>query len=671
MSDTSNLRNAALPLLAALPGAVWLPHKLVRKPDGALDKPPCEGARTNAPETWFTLEAALAKLSGVNDVAGIGFAVVKGIIALDFDHCRDPFTGILDDEVQTELERLNSYAYVTPSKAGIRVVGLNDPGWPIQGNKHNRWLPGGHKIEIFIGPCNFYNTFTSDLIAGYGELKDVSGSVLDYLEGLDAGPQGKPNGRANGATPQSNPEPQRSVAAIRAALAVIPNTTKNWDEWCRIGMAVWRSCGGSGDGLDAWSEWSSRLGCHDQAKCDERWQHWFESPPTKIGFGSLYYEARKNRPLFVPPFDLVPASNGHDSTEPPHPEQQRTRILTMRELDALPPPEWIVHGLIPDKSLVVPFGPPKSGKTFIVLSFCLHVAAGKPWFGHPVRQGAVVYIAGEGTSGLSLRLKAMRAKYEIGIDAPLWVVPRAVNFRLEGEVQALVALVKATVGDVPVRLVIIDTLARAMPGADENSAQEVGLVIAGCDEVRDALGCTTVPIHHSGKDATRGARGTSALRGAWDTALEITASGKRVTMLVADQKEAESGQRLVFRMEQVAVGIGRSSLVPVLADSVDIEADEGAEGRQQERYAPTGQAGTALQVLRNIVAGPDSAILPPFSGIPSGDVRGVDYETWRRGFYEKMPGETQAARRVAFNRAKDTLLSRGWVGVRDPWVWLV
>ena len=34
-------------------------------------------------------------------------------------------------------------------------------------------------------------------------------------------------------------------------------------------------------------------------------------------------------------------------------------ILTMRQLDALPPPEWLVQGLIPEKSLVVPFGPPK------------------------------------------------------------------------------------------------------------------------------------------------------------------------------------------------------------------------------------------------------------------------------------------------------------------------
>ena len=75
------------------------------------------------------------------------------------------------------------------------------------------------------------------------------------------------------------------------------------------------------------------------------------------------------------------------------------------------------------------------------------------------------------------------------------------------------SLVRLTVDGMVVAMVIIDTLARAMPGADENSAQEVGLVIAGCDLVRDALECTVVPIHHSGKDVARGARGTPKLCG--------------------------------------------------------------------------------------------------------------------------------------------------------------
>jgi hypothetical protein len=660
----NEIRAAASTLLAALPERAWLPHGLVRKPNGDLDKPPMEGARTNTPATWFTLDGALDKFVNVKDVAGIGFAITSGIIALDFDKCRDPYTGILDDEIQTELELFGSYAYVTPSGRGIRIVGLNDPALPIPGAKHNRWLPGGHKVEIFVGPVNFYNTFTASKIDGYDDLKDISDLVLDRLQGLDDGRKG-----TNGSTQfLASAEPQRSIAAIRAALAIIPNKRKDWDEWSRIGMAVWRSSGGKGEGLDAWIEWSARADCHDLEACNERWQHWFISPPTKIGFGTLYHEARKIKSLFVPPFDPIPHVHQHDSTPRTAEAPEPRKILSMRELDALPPPEWLVQGLIPEKSLVVPFGPPKSGKTFIVLSFSLHIAAGKAWFGYPVKRGGVVYIAGEGTGGLSQRLKAMRAHYDISIDEPFWTVPRAVNFRVEGEVEALVTLIRATIGDTPLRLVVIDTLARAMPGADENSAQEVGLVIAGCDRLRDALGCTTLPVHHSGKDAGRGARGTSALRGAWDAAFEITNSGKRVVMSVVDQKEAEAGQRLVFRMEEVATGIGRQSLVPVLNDTD--ETDETA-GKAAYQRPVTGQAGMALQILRNLMVGPESAILPPFADLPSGDVRGISHLAFRRAFYEKMPGEDQAKRKLAFWRAVQTLIQKELIGVKDPWVWLV
>ena len=85
------------------------------------------------------------------------------------------------------------------------------------------------------------------------------------------------------------------------------------------------------------------------------------------------------------------------------------RILSLAELDALPLPEWIIDGLIPEAGFAVPYGPPKSGKTFVMLAAGLHVAAGLPWCGKTVKQGAVVYIAGEGTGGLSLRLKAMQS----------------------------------------------------------------------------------------------------------------------------------------------------------------------------------------------------------------------------------------------------------------------
>lgn len=368
------------------------------------------------------------------------------------------------------------------------------------------------------------------------------------------------------------------------------------------------------------------------------------------------WKLNKASPGEAPPFD---PETGEILTP------RRSELLSLRELIALPPPTWLIAGLVPERSLIVPYGPPKSGKTFLMLSAGLHIADGRDWFGHPVQQGAVVYIAGEGIGGMSVRVRAMLARYAMDPDIPFFVVRRTVNFRVAAEVNGLEAAIRDRIGDTPLRLLIVDTLARAMPGADENSAQEVGAVIAAADYLKDTLNCTVALVHHEGKDGSRGARGTSALRGAWDAAYQIVANGKRLTLTVIDQKEAEAGQVLHFVMEEVAVGIGRTSLVPVL--------DEAPEANEREKPLReiNGHAGLVLRALQDIMAGPDSAILPPFDGLPQGDARGVPVEALRRKVYERMPTVSQEARQKAFVRSVQNLMRLRAIGVRDPWVWLV
>jgi hypothetical protein len=342
---------------------------------------------------------------------------------------------------------------------------------------------------------------------------------------------------------------------------------------------------------------------------------------------------------------------------------ERPLVLHLEEMENLPPPEWLVHGLFPAGGLIVPYGPPKGGKTFIVLSLCLHVAAGMDWFGRAVRGGGVIYIAGEGIGGLGVRTRAMRQHYGIPVNIPFWIVRRAFNLTTGTAAADLVKLIRSTVLDEPIAMVVIDTLARAMPGAEENSARDVGLVIAACAEVQDALQCAVVPIHHQGKEESRGMRGTTAIKGAVDASFKIVKSGDQVTMTNEDQKEAETAPEIMFTMLKVAVGLSRTALVPVV--------DRAADNHEQQRQEPTGQALTALRVLRDLMAGPESAILPPFPGLPSGDVRGLPFEVWRRGFYEKMPGEPQPKRKLAFYRASQKLEQLRYIGVHDPWVWLV
>jgi len=210
-------------------------------------------------------------------------------------------------------------------------------------------------------------------------------------------------------------------------------------------------------------------------------------------------------------------------------------ILTLADIAKLPPVTWLVDGLIPKGSLAMMYGEPGCGKTFIALDMALSIAHESDWQGQGVQGGSVIYIAGEGVGGLKKRVLAWHQRHGKQRHAPFLVIPAAVD--LMEDTQDLHNTVKA-VADGPVGLVIFDTLARSMTG-DENSSQDIGQAIKAMDAVREAFNCCVLAIHHSGKDGSRGARGSSAILGAVDTSMRIDRVGQTVSLTVEKQKDAE------------------------------------------------------------------------------------------------------------------------------------
>jgi len=109
-----------------------------------------------------------------------------------------------------------------------------------------------------------------------------------------------------------------------------------------------------------------------------------------------------------------------------------------------------------------------------------------------------------------------------------------------------------------VRLIIIDTVARAVAGGDENSSTDMGRLIAACDQIRTETGAHVALIHHAGKDAAKGARGHSSLRAAVDTEIEITAEAPIHTLQITKQRDlASKGLRLSARFVSVELGLNQ------------------------------------------------------------------------------------------------------------------
>ncbi|NBX22104.1 MAG: hypothetical protein EBR58_12365, partial [Betaproteobacteria bacterium] len=176
-------------------------------------------------------------------------------------------------------------------------------------------------------------------------------------------------------------------------------------------------------------------------------------------------------------------------------------------------PEW-VRKLIPANGLCVLYGKPGTYKSFVAIYLSAHIAAGLPTLSsRATKQGAVVYIAAEGRGGLHQRWNALQSHYEIPADVPLYFVEASLDLReSDQDYLDLVAAIQKR-SAVP-RLIVVDTLARTFGGGDENDASEMSQFINTIGNLQEQFGCAVMAIHHSGKDETRGMRGSSALLGA-------------------------------------------------------------------------------------------------------------------------------------------------------------
>jgi hypothetical protein len=234
-------------------------------------------------------------------------------------------------------------------------------------------------------------------------------------------------------------------------------------------------------------------------------------------------------------------------------------ILGLSELRNMPPVKWLIDGVITKHGFSALYGAPGVGKSFIALDIALSVAYGRAWHDRPVEGGKVLYIAGEGVGGLGKRVKAWETHYGLNHNVPLQVVPKAVQFRDEADIEELIDTIDHFGGDY--RLIVIDTVARSMVGMEENSSSEIGVFVEACDRVRTHAGCALLAIHHSGKDTSRGMRGSNALLGAVDTSLQVKAAGEDVLMHVEKQKDAEPVPDMQFAFEKVALVADDSAVI--------------------------------------------------------------------------------------------------------------
>ncbi len=204
----------------------------------------------------------------------------------------------------------------------------------------------------------------------------------------------------------------------------------------------------------------------------------------------------------------------------------RIRSLTYRrsELDAIPPPRYLIDGILNDNALGLLAGKFGTYKSFVSVSLACSIATGVPWLGREVLSaGPVIYVAAEGAAGLKGRIEAWESVYNRGARVPddrLIVVGGAVNLTSGGDVDAIDELCT----EAKPRLLIWDTMHRCAPGVEENSNTEMGTVIHTLDRLRERHLCTQLVNHHTGHSGSR-SRGASAIEDDFDNSWVIKLGG--------------------------------------------------------------------------------------------------------------------------------------------------
>ena len=300
--------------------------------------------------------------------------------------------------------------------------------------------------------------------------------------------------------------------------------------------------------------------------------------------------------------------------------------------------EWIVRGLLPRAEVAVVYGESGSSKSFLALDVCAAISRGVEWRGKRTAKGRVVYVCAEGAGGFKARLRAYARGHSVELVELPSVISDAPNLL---DPKDAAAVTKAILDWGPVDVIVIDTLSATTPGGNENSGEDMGLVLSHCKFLHRKTGALVVLIHHSGKDATRGARGWSGLRAAADAEIEITRSGDYRSATVTKMKDGSDGEQFSYKLKVIELGeVDGEMESSCIIEHVENAPDAAPSGKTR----PSGRHEIGMFDMLKVMA-------------PSGT---VNYEDLVAGYVAKMPkgSEGKDNRKRDAKRAVEGLIAK-------------
>jgi hypothetical protein len=368
----------------------------------------------------------------------------------------------------------------------------------------------------------------------------------------------------------------------------------------------------------------------------------------------------------------------------PEPPKSRFGGLQWADLDHSGPDlDYLIDGWLTERGRSVPGGPSGSGKSFLAIHAVMCVARGQDFFAYPSKKGGVIYQAGEGSRGVKKRFKAYRKHFQVDDDedVPLVFLGSRIDlYSRDGDTRAFIDECKAwslTMSE-PLRLVVIDTLATATIGADENSGKDMSVVLANIAQIEEELGVHVMLVHHMNADG-RKLRGHTSIHANVDQVVTVTMDDetKIRTAKLSKQKDDEDGIKLTFSLLAVPLGVNPKTQREITSCVVITVGEKERLKKEQERQGFYVNP-TERRVMMNLFTAIDrhGKLITDDRDGPRAAIGKtvVDWKDYVAVAREKMLGVDDTAKatdqiRKEFERVRDGLLKHRLIGVVKPFMW--
>jgi hypothetical protein len=354
----------------------------------------------------------------------------------------------------------------------------------------------------------------------------------------------------------------------------------------------------------------------------------------------------------------APIKAAHYYEPPGEPSKPRAgfEFLKIGDRDPLEGAVWIVPGAITERTVTILAGKWGARKTFLAIDWGCRVAAGLQIGGKQVKQGGTLYLAGEGRDGLARRVCAWSAHNDVdGASLPFRYCERVPDMRTAEEFELACKGIDAVKGELgELRLIIVDTLAKALGGGADTEVTDVAPALRNFEKLRDRYDCAVLVLHHPPRGEEIRARGLGQIEADTDGSLILEwddAAGVG-TVRATKLKDGSTETTICFRTELIDLGphnIDGSRVTSLAVEYVD--APKRQKPAARERWP------ASLRLFRDVVTealgehGADRRV-----GSDGPIVKMVDVEKVRPEFYrrhatgEDRSEKAMAAKRQAFGR---------------------